>query len=269
MGAALATIISQGVSAFWVLWFLTRGKAIIKLKLSAMKIKWERIKRIMGLGMAGFFMSFTNSLVQVACNMTLQTWGGDLYVSIMTVLNSIREIFTMPVMGIANGAQPVLSFNYGAKTYDRVKKGIRFLAIVCTSYTVIAWIVISLFPGVFIRIFNDSPGLLSSGVHATHLYFFGFCFMALQFVAQATFVSLGKAKRAVFFSLLRKAFIVVPLTFILPHIAGLGVDGVFIAEPISNVAGGLASFITMMLTVMPELNGKPRIKKQKKNTAET
>ena len=269
MGAALATIISQGVSAFWVLWFLTRGKAIIKLKLSAMKIKWERIKRIMGLGMAGFFMSFTNSLVQVACNMTLQTWGGDLYVSIMTVLNSIREIFTMPVMGIANGAQPVMSFNYGAKTYDRVKKGIRFLAIVCTSYTVIAWIVISLFPGVFIRIFNDSPGLLSSGVHATHLYFFGFCFMALQFVAQATFVSLGKAKRAVFFSLLRKAFIVVPLTFILPHIAGLGVDGVFIAEPISNVAGGLASFITMMLTVMPELNGKPRIKKQKKNTADT
>ncbi len=252
-GAALATVISQAVSALWVLHFLTKGKAILKLKASAMKVKWGRVKRIMGLGASSFMMAFTNGLVQIVCNSTLQTFGGDLYVGVMTVLNSVREIFSMPVMGLTNGASPVMSFNYGAKAYDRVKKAIWFAALLCVVYTIVAWAIIALLPEFFIRLFNDDPALLTSGVESLRIYFMGFCFMALQFAGQSAFTALGKAKKAVFFSIFRKVIIVVPLTILLPRL-GLGVNGVFWAEPISNLVGGCASFFTMLATVMPELN---------------
>lgn len=253
-GAALATIISQFCSALWVLKFLT-GKAQIHLKRTSMKVEWNRVKSIMGLGISGFIMAFTNSVVQIACNATLQSYGGDVYVGVMTVLNSVREICTMPVSGLTNGASPVMSFNYGEKSFGRVKKAIFFVTAVCLSYTVLMWILLKMAPGFFIRIFNDSPELVRNGIPALHIYFFGFCFMALQFAGQSVFVALGKAKKATFFSLFRKVIIVTPLTILLPAI-GLGVDGVFWAEPISNLIGGCACFITMLLTVMPELNGK-------------
>lgn len=259
-GAALATIISQTVSAVWVVRFLTGGKAILKLKFSAMKLRWTRIVRIMSLGASSFMMAFTNGLVQIVCNATLQTWGGDLYVGIMTVLNSVREIFSMPVMGLTNGASPVMSFNYGAKTYERVKKAIWFTALLCLVYTLAAWGIIALVPEFFIRLFNDDSTLLSAGVESLRIYFMGFCFMALQFAGQSAFTALGKAKKAVFFSIFRKVIIVVPLTILLPKM-GLGVLGVFWAEPISNIVGGCASFFTMLATVMPELNAGIRQKK--------
>lgn len=259
-GAALATMISQGVSAIWVLRFLTGGKAVLRLKLSAMRLKWVRVKRIMTLGTSSFVMACTNSLVQIVCNATLQTYGGDLYVGIMTVLNSVREIFSMPVTGLTNGASPVMSFNYGAKTYDRVKKAIWFAALLCLGYTLAAWGIIALFPEFFIRLFNDDPSLLIAGVESLKIYFMGFCFMALQFAGQSAFTALGKAKKAVFFSIFRKVIIVVPLTLILPKM-GFGVNGVFWAEPISNLIGGCASFFTMLATVMPELNAGIRNKK--------
>lgn len=252
-GAALATILSQMCSAVWVLQFLTGKRAALRLKKEAMKIEWVRVQRIVALGISGFIMAFTNSLVQVVCNATLQTYGGDLYVGVMTVLNSVREIFTMPVMGLTNGASPVMSFNYGEKAYNRVKQAIRFVTIICVSYTFLAWGILKLFPEFFIRIFNNEPKLIEAGIPALHIYFFGFCFMALQFTGQCTFVALGKAKKATFFSLFRKAVIVTPLTIFLPRIANLGVDGVFWAEPISNLIGGCACFITMLLTVLPEL----------------
>ncbi len=254
-GAALATVLSQLVSAIWVLRFLTGKKAVLHLKKSAMKIEWKRVKRIMSLGVSSFIMAFTNSLVQVTCNSTLQTYGGDLYVGIMTVLNSIREIFTMPVMGLTNGASPVMSFNYGEKAYEKVKQAIKFITFLCTIYTVIAWGILTLIPELFIRLFNNDTQLVEKGIEALHIYFFGFCFMALQFAGQSTFVALGKARKATFFSLLRKAFIVVPLTIILPQVGRLGVNGVFWAEPISNLLGGVACYVTMYLTVMPELKG--------------
>lgn len=259
-GAALATIISQAVSAVWVVRFLTGGKAILKLKFSAMKLRWTRIVRIMSLGASSFMMAFTNGLVQIVCNATLQTWGGDLYVGIMMVLNSVREIFSMPVMGLTNGASPVMSFNYGAKTYERVKKAIWFTALLCLVYTLAAWGIIALVPEFFIRLFNDDSTLLSAGVESLRIYFMGFCFMALQFAGQSAFTALGKAKKAVFFSIFRKVIIVVPLTILLPKM-GLGVLGVFWAEPISNIVGGCASFFTMLATVMPELNAGIRQKK--------
>ena len=252
-GAATATIISQFLSAVWGLKFLTGNRAALRLKRESMKLSAVRVKNITGLGLSSFVMSFTNSLVQVACNSTLQQFGGDLYISIMTILNSIREIAQTPVNGLTSGSSPVLSFNYGEKQYKKVQQGIWFAAAVCIVYTLIIWGLIFLFPRVFIGIFNRDPELMTDAVPAMHVYFFGFFMMALQFAGQNAFTALGKAKFAVFFSLLRKVVIVVPLTLLLPRIGGLGVMGVFLAEPISNFIGGTACFVTMLCTVMPEL----------------
>ena len=254
-GAALATIISQAVSATWVLRFLLGKKAIIPLRRENMHIDKKLTTETMKLGTSNFIMSGTNCLVQVVCNATLQTFGGDIYVGIMTVANSVREIFGLPVSGIVNGAQPVISFNYGAKAYKRVKQGINFNTIVGSAYTMIAWIVVVLFPKIWFDIFSDDAALADVGVYMLKIYFFGFVFMAFQFAGQSTFQALGDAKHAIFFSLLRKAFIVVPLTIFLPRM-GFGVVGVFLAEPISNVLGGLACFITMRMTVYRDIVGQ-------------
>ncbi|MGN8912928.1 MATE family efflux transporter [Anaerofustis butyriciformans] len=252
-GAATATIISQFFSSIWVLHFLTSKKALIKLTKETMKLKLNRIKKIIGLGMSGFIMAITNSTVQVVCNATIQVYGGDLYVGVMTILNSIREIFSMPVTGLTDGAGPILSYNYGAKKYDRLKKAIKFMCITCILYTFIAWFVVIEFPDIFIKIFNHDPNLISKSIPAIEIYFFGFFMMALQFAGQKVFVSLGKSKHAVFFSIFRKVIIVVPLTIILPKFFSYHVNGVFWAEPISNFIGGAACFITMLLTILPEI----------------
>jgi len=156
-------------------------------------------------------------------------------------------------MGITSGAQPVLGFNYGAKQYHRVKQGIRFTTLTGLIYTVAAWVLILIFAKPLFMMFSSDAAMLEKGVEALKIFFFGYAFMSFQFAGQSTFTALGKAKHAIFFSLLRKAFIVVPLTIVLPLIGGLGVHGVFWAEPISNAIGGLACFITMMLTVWREL----------------
>lgn len=252
-GAATATIISQFVSAAWVLKFLMGKKAILTLSLSSMRPQLSIIKDITALGLSGFVMSVTNGSVQIMCNATLQHYGGDLYVGIMTVINSVREIITLPVNGMTSGAQPVMSFNYGAKRYDRVKSSIRFITVVCVIFSLAAWALLFCFPRFFIHLFNSEPELLSKGVPAMHLYFFGIFMMALQFAGQSTFVALGKSKQAVFFSLFRKVIIVIPLTLLLPRVGGLGTDGVFLAEPVSNFVGGVACFTTMLLTVWPKL----------------
>ena len=252
-GAALATVISQLLSTIWVLKFLTSKKAILKLKVSNIKLDISLVKEITSLGMSGFIMSITNGAVQIVCNSTLQTFGGDLYVGIMTVISSIREVITMPVSGLVNGAQPILGFNYGAKKYSRVKKGIKFMYITCIIYTTLIWLTIMLIPKFLINIFNNDPELIAKGIPSLNIYFFGFFMMALQFAGQATFVALKRPKQSIFFSLLRKAIIVIPVTLILPNLFNLGVYGVFLAEPISNFICGIASFTTMMLTVWKSL----------------
>jgi Na+-driven multidrug efflux pump len=173
----------------------------------------------------------------------------------MTVVNSARDILSLPIQGLTSGSQPVLGYNYGAKEYNRVKQGIRFTAVVGAIYTAAAWLFIISFPKLLITLFSDDTALIEPGIRALKIYFFGFIFMAFQFSGQSVFTALGRSKQAVFFSLLRKAFIVVPLTVMLPNM-GLGVDGVFWAEPISNVLGGLACFITMWLTVYRKLGDK-------------
>jgi len=251
-GAALATIISQFVSAVWVLHFLRSKKALLHIKSKCMKLKWKHVSEISKLGMAGFFMQGTNCLVQVVCNATLRVHGGDLYVGIMTVINSVREILALPIMGITNGSQPVISYNFGARKFKRVKQGIRFTAFIGIGYTVLAWIFVVLSPGFLMSVFTDDVLMIETGIKSLHLYFFGFFFMAFQFTGQSTFTALKYSKHAVFFSLLRKAVIVAPLTILLPKL-GFGVDGVFLAEPISNAIGGLACFITMWFTVYRKL----------------
>ena len=251
-GAALATIISQCVSALWILRFLTGKKAIHTLKRGCVKVQWKRTKEILTLGTAGFIMQATNCVVQVVCNSMLQVFGGDLYIGVMTVLNSVREVLMLPVLGISNGAQPVLGYNYGAKENQRVKDGIKFTAFIGTLYTMIVWGIVMVIPEFLFRIFTSDAAIIAAGPEALHIYFFGFFFMAFQFAGQSVFQGLGKAKYAITFSILRKIVIVVPLTLLLPGL-GFGVNGVFMAEPISNAIGGLACFITMWITVYRKL----------------
>ena len=252
-GAALATILSQMLSALWILAFLTGRRTILKLRPSAMKLDAGRLLRIVGLGMSGFTMSITNSLVQIMYNSMLQKFGGDLYVGIMTVINSVREVISMPVNGLTNSAQPVLGYNYGAREYKRVQKAIVFMSVVCILYTVVAWGFVDWFPAFFIRIFNREGDMVEAGIPAIRMYFFGFFMMSLQFAGQSVFVGLGKSRNAVFFSIFRKVIIVIPLIIILPTVFGMGTQGILMAEPISNFIGGAACFGTMLLTVWPEL----------------
>lgn len=255
-GAATATVLSQFASALWIVLFLTGKKTLLRLKLTSMKPDLSCIREIVTLGLSGFIMAATNCAVQIVCNITLKSFGGDIYVGIMTIMNSVREVLSVPANGMSQGAQPVLGFNYGAGAYDRVKSCIKIMSVICVGYTTVAWIITLLIPELFIRMFHGGEEMLQLGVPAMRIYFFGFCFMSLQFAGQSVFTGLGKAKQAIFFSLLRKAVIVIPLTFLLPHVAGLGPHGVFLAEPISNLIGGTASFVTMLVTVMPVLSEK-------------
>lgn len=262
-GAALATILSQLLSAIWIVAFLTGKKTILRLRLSAFHIEPKRALKIVGLGLSGFTMSITNSSVQIMYNAMLQKVGGDLYVGIMTVINSVREVISMPVSGVTNSAQPVLGFNYGAKEYKRVRQGIVFTSICSVVYTTLIWLCVHEFPEFFIRIFNRNGDLVAEGVPAMRIYFFGFFMMSLQFAGQAVFVGLGKSRYAVFFSIFRKVIIVIPLILILPTVFQLGTDGILMAEPVSNFIGGAACFGTMLFTVWPELKGKKKTANEK------
>ena len=250
-GAALATIISQTVSCLWVLRFLTGKQAILTLKPRLMRPEGKLLKEIVTLGIPGFIMAGTNCLVQVTCNATLKLYGGDTYIGVMTVINSVRELFSLPVTGLTHGAQPVISYNYGAREYARVKNGIVFMSIVGAVFTAVCWAFVLLCPEMLLRLFTNDENLVQIGVQSMYIYFFGFVFMSLQFAGQSTFTALGKAKQSVFFSLLRKAFIVFPLTLLLPK--WVSVNGVFLAEPISNLLGGVACFTTMAMTIFPML----------------
>ena len=251
-GAALATVFGQMVSCVWVLRFLTSRKTPLTIRRRNLRVDWGLTREITALGLAGFIMQGTNCLVQVVCNATLKLFGGDLYVGVMTMINSVREIASLPVSGLSNGCQPVLGYNYGARRYDRVRQGIRFTAALGICYTVAIWLVVLMFPRFMLSIFTPDEAMLTAGARALQIYFFGFFFMSFQFVGQSAFTALGYSRQAILFSLLRKAVIVAPLTLLLPRM-GLGVDGVFWAEPISNAVGGLACFLTMYFVLYRKL----------------
>ena len=202
------------------------------------------------------------SLVTICCNNVLSVTGGDIYISVMTIISSVRQLVETPIHAINEGTSPILSYNYGARRPARVRKSIAVLAVMILIYTGVMWGSIIMIPEVLIRIFSSDKTLMKDAVPALKQYFAAFIFMDLQYMGQTVFKSLNKKKhvrqtqakkQAIFFSLLHKVFIVVPLTYLMPYVLHMGTDGVFLAEPVSNVIGGSICFITMLCTVMPEL----------------
>lgn len=201
-------------------------------------------------------MQCTNSLVSVACNNVLMQTGGTLYVSVMTIISSVRQILDTPIMAITEGASPVISYNYGAGKSKRVQNAILWMAAAAIVYTCLMWALIEMFPLLFINIFSDDAALKQLALRPLHLYFLAFVFQAFQYCGQTVFKALNRKKQAIFFSLFRKVIMVIPLTYLLPYVFHMGTDGVFMAEPISNVIGGLSCFTTMAITILPELRHK-------------
>ena len=260
-GAAIATILSQALSAAFVLRFLLGKKVDYRLRLlraDEIRSCGPRARRIIGLGMAAFIMQLTNSLVSISCNNVLAHVGGDLYVSIMTIINSARQMLETPLLSITEGTSPIISFNYGAGRYKDVKKAGTIMFLLSLFYAGGVWILIRLFPAFVIGIFSSDAGLMETALPSFNLYFSTFIFMVFQHCGQIVFKSLGKKNHAIFFSLFRKGLIVVPLTYLLPYAFHMGTAGVFAAEPVSNVLGGMACFITMLLVVLPELKGRKK-----------
>ena len=254
-GAAIATVISQVLSAVFVLYFLTR-KSELKVRLlrkSEVPKCLGYAKNITSLGTAGFIMQITNSLVTICCNNVLSVTGGDIYISVMTIVSSVRQLVETPIYAMNEGTSPILSYNYGAVRPARVRKAILVLGMMILAYTAVMWSLIILVPGTLIRIFTSDASLIQDSIPALNQYFAAFIFMDLQYIGQTVFKSLIKKKQAIFFSLLRKVFIVVPLTYLMPYALHMGTRGVFLAEPVSNVIGGSLCFITMLCTVLPEL----------------
>lgn len=255
-GAALASVLAQLCSAVWVVKFLTGKKALIKLRFKGLRLEGNIVKTIMTMGVAGFVMGATNSAVQAVSNRVLLAIGGSLYIGIMTVIASVREVVSMPLTGITSGGQPVIGFNYGARKYDRVRQSIRFTTLCSIVYTACAWLIVLLLPGQLMRVFTNDMELIAMGTTPFRVYYMCFVFMSLQMAGQCCFTGMGFAKHAIFFSLFRKVIMVVPLTLILPHIGGLGYLGVFLAEPISDVIGGCACYFTMFFSIYRRMGKK-------------
>ena len=255
-GAAIATVLSQCLSAIFVFYFLTK-KSELKVRLlkkNEIAACIDYAKNIISLGMAGFIMQLTNSLVTICCNNVLSVTGGDIYISVMTIVSSVRQLVETPIHAMSEGSSPILSYNYGARRPIRVRKAGMVMGAMILAYSAVIWSIIILEPRPLIRIFSSDAQLIKDAVPALNQYFAAFIFMDLQYIGQTVFKSLNKRKQAIFFSLLRKVFIVVPLTYLLPYTFHMGTDGVFLAEPVSNVIGGSLCFITMLFTVLPELN---------------
>lgn len=255
-GAAIATVISQTLSAGIILRFLRGKNTELKghlVRFRELAGNGRTIFNITSLGSVAFIMYFSSSLVNMISNAMLSRYGGDLFIAVMTIAASVRQLLETPALAICEGTGPILSFNYGAGNGKRVLRAIWIMTALNVLYTAIAWGMIIWKTEWFIRIFNSDEKLLQTAVPLLHLYLFAFVFQALQYSAQHTFKALNKKGRAIFFSLFRKIIIIVPLVLLLPQYGGLGAKGVFIAEPISNFAGGTLVFLTLLLTLVPEL----------------
>nr|WP_330406595.1 MATE family efflux transporter [Clostridioides difficile] len=215
-GAALATIIAQGVSAIWVLMFLFGKKSILKIKKKYMIPKASIILPVLGLGISPFIMQSTESLVLIALNSKLQMYGGDLAVGSMAIMSSIMQILMLPNMGVTQGAQPIISYNYGSGQLDRVKKTFKLCLLSCFTYSTILWLLLMIFPAFFVSIFNKNPQLLSMTSWSIKIYFAGAFMFGIQIACQQTFLALGKATISLVLALLRKIVLLIPLIFILP-----------------------------------------------------
>lgn len=234
-GAAIATVISQAVSCVWVLKFLMGKKTIIKIKTKYMKLDMKIMKKVIGLGFSPFFMSATEGILQVSFNRQLLFYGGDLAVSAMTIMLSMNQILQLPMEGIAQGAQPILSYNFGAKHYHRVREAISLALKAALIYSVIGVLAMIIFPNIFVRIFANDANLVKLASEMLRIYIFGFIIMGANSTFQQAYTSLGFGKISFFFAFYRKIILLIPLIYILPLMIPNGVFAVMLAEPISDL----------------------------------
>ncbi len=234
-GAAYATIFSQAVSCIWVVSFLFGKKTLIKLKFSNIKLSPKIILPCVALGTATFIMQSSESVISVCFNSSLLRYGGDIAVGAMTILTSVMQFAMLPLQGIAQGAQPILSFNYGAKNPGRVKKTFKILLVSCLVYSVSLWILIMLFPKVFAGIFTPDAELIDFTARALRVYLAGIFLFGIQIACQMTFTSLGKAVNSIVVAVVRKFVLLIPLIYIIPQMVLNKTIGVYMAEPVADV----------------------------------
>ncbi len=244
-GAALATIISQGISAIWVLKFLLSKKSAIRIKKEYIKPDFSIIGKISALGVSPFIMQATESLIIIVLNTLLQKYGGDLYVASMTVLMSIIQLIIVPVNGLTMGVQSIISYNYGANNFIRVKRTIRYMLLVTMIMTSSISLFAIIFPGVFAGIFTDDIHLIELLKTVTPIFVMGMTIFGIQMTAQSTFVGLGKAKTSLFVALLRKVILLIPLAYILS--ANFGVMGIYYSEPIADAISATTSGVLLFI----------------------
>lgn len=233
-GAALATVISQAVSCIWILLFLTGKKSFLKIRLNYMKPDFKIVTSCVALGLAPFIMQFTESVLNISFNTSLLKYGGDVAVGAMTILSSVMQFCMLPLQGLTQGAQPIISFNYGAGNIGRVKKAFLLLLKASLCYSVVLWALCMFVPHLFIAIFTSSAELAVYTKWALRIYMAASLLFSIQISCQQTFIALGNAKTSVFLALLRKVILLIPLIFILPHFFTNQALGVFIAEPIAD-----------------------------------
>ena len=256
-GAAIATVFSQTISAVWVIVFLTGKKTILKIKMANLKIQKEILLPAIALGVSPFIMQSTESLVQLTFNAQIKHYGGDqvdILISAMSILLSCMQFFVLPVTGLTQGAQPIVSYNYGAKKIDRVKKTFGLLVKSALIYTTTVWALVLLFPTVFIRLFSSDPQLLAIAPGYLRVFMSGMLLLGAQFSCQQTFGALGQAKVSMFLALLRKIILLIPLALILPLI--MGFNGIFIAEPAADVLASLSTSTVFFLMTRKLFSGE-------------
>ena len=243
-GAAIATVLSQAVGAIWILKFLTGPKTNLKLNRDKMKLERNIILPVMGLGISSFVMLSTESLLSISFSSSLARYGGDIAVGAMTVITSVSQLATLPLQGLCQGGQPVISFNFGAGKKDRVKEAFRFQLTLCVSYVVIFWLVMMLVPGAVAGIFTSDAALIEYTTWALRIYMAGIFAFGVQICCQQSFMALGQAKVSLLLACLRKLILLIPLIFILPHLLPDPVFGVFVAEPVSDVLAAVITAVT-------------------------
>ena len=233
-GAALATILSQAVSCLWVLRFLTGSKTKWKLQKQYLRPVPAVFLPCLALGLSPFIMQSTESLIAVCFNSSLLKYGGDIAVGSMTVLTSIMQFAMMPLQGLSQGAQPIISFNFGRRDAQRVKDAFRYLLLICLGYSLFLWGMVQLFPSAFIHLFNDDPQLVAYAARALRIYMGTTGLFGIQIACQQTFVALGNAITSLFLAVLRKIILLIPLIYILPNFFADKAFAVFLAEPVAD-----------------------------------
>ncbi|MBM7833521.1 MATE family efflux transporter [Clostridium sardiniense] len=253
-GAALATVIGQLVSAIWVLKFLFGKKSTLKIRKEHIIPKLKILLPIMALGVSPFIMQATESLVIIIMNNQLLRFGGDLAVGAMTIMSSIMQIIILPLIGLSQGAQPIISYNFGAGRLDRVKKTFKLLIISCVVYSTTMWLLLMTVPEVFVRIFNNDPQLLEITSWSIKIFFAGILIYGAQVGCQQTFLALGQAKISLVLALLRKIILLIPLALLLPMIFENKLAGVLMAEPAADIIAATITIIAFAIFYKKQLS---------------